>query len=137
MIGLIKREELTTDTFNWGLLKWLVTPDLNDNTGFTAGEIIILPGHGHERHNHVGSDELLYFLSGEGLQMVDDGEPFPVKAGDAVFLKDGMFHSTVNTGWETLRILAIYSPGGQEKGFKDLPDYRGLAQGVAPALIRK
>jgi oxalate decarboxylase/phosphoglucose isomerase-like protein (cupin superfamily) len=117
-------------------MKWLVTPDQNDNTGFTVGELIIFPGKGHERHNHEGSDELLFFLSGEGVQMVDDGDPFPVKTGDAIFLKDGMYHSTMNAGWSPLRILAVYCPGGQEKGFKDLPDFRGLPAGAVQELIR-
>jgi oxalate decarboxylase/phosphoglucose isomerase-like protein (cupin superfamily) len=137
MVGLIKKNELTTDTFDWGIVKWLVTPVQNDDTGFTVGELVVFPGEGHERHSHEGSDELLFFLSGEGMQMVDDGNPFPVAAGDAVFLKDGMFHSTINTGWDPLRILAIYCPGGQEETFKLLPDYKVLAAGVVQTLIRK
>jgi oxalate decarboxylase/phosphoglucose isomerase-like protein (cupin superfamily) len=87
-------------------------------------------------HRHEGSDELLFFLGGEGLQVVDDGEPFIVKAGDAVYLSDGMYHSTQNTGWDPIRLLAIYCPGGTEKSFKTLPDYKGLPAGAVQKLIR-
>jgi oxalate decarboxylase/phosphoglucose isomerase-like protein (cupin superfamily) len=136
MFGLIQKNDLPSDTFDWGIAKWLVTPDQNEDTGFTVGELVIFPGAGHERHNHDGSDELLFFLSGQGMQTVDDGAPFPVGAGDAIFLKDGMYHSTMNVGWDPMRILAIYCPGGQEKTFKDLPDYLGLAGGLVQKLVR-
>ena len=36
--------------------------------------VVLLPGQGHERHNHPDADEILYVLAGTGEQMVDDGE---------------------------------------------------------------
>ncbi len=57
--------------------------------------------------------------SGEGKQMVDDGEPFPVRAGDVIFIPTAIYHSTINTGWDPLRLLAIYNPGGPEEGLRE------------------
>jgi oxalate decarboxylase/phosphoglucose isomerase-like protein (cupin superfamily) len=121
--------ELSTQTFDWGAIKWLVTPDRTEGASMTFGEVILLPGLGHDRHNHPTSEEILYVLSGEGMQMLDDGEPFPVKAGDTIFVPTAVFHSTKNTGWEPLRLLAIYNPGGPEKVLEELPDFREVPSG--------
>ena len=68
--------------------------------------------------------------------MVDDREPFPVRPGQTVFIPQGAFHSTLNTGYEPMAILAIYAPAGAEDVLKDLPDYQEVAAGQAPALAR-
>ena len=73
-------------------------------------------------------------LAGTGEQMVDDDQTFPVGAGQTVFIARAAFHSTVNTGWEPLALLAIYAPAGAEQALKGLPDYREVAPGEAPPL---
>ncbi|HEU0165660.1 MAG TPA: cupin domain-containing protein [Thermomicrobiales bacterium] len=128
----IDRTQLPTDQFGWGFTKWLVTPDQPGGAGMSFGEVIALPGMGHDRHNHPDAEEILYFLSGTGLQMVDDEEPFEVHAGDVVYIPKAIFHSTLNTGWEPLKILAIYNPGGSERALRELPDYRLVPPGGAP-----
>ena len=97
--------------------------------------VVLLPGQGHERHNHPDADEILYVLAGTGDQMVDDCEHVPVRPGQAVWIPKGAFHSTVNTGWEPMSILAIYAPAGAEQVLKTLPDYREVpaARGAAAA----
>ena len=132
----IDRNRVPTQTFDWGSIKWLVTPDSTEGAGLTFGEVVLQPAKGHYRHNHPGSEEILYVLSGEGEQMLDDGEPFPVKAGDTIYVPTAVFHSTMNTGWETLRLLAIYNPGGAEKVLEGLPDFREVPAGEAPAWTR-
>ncbi len=132
--GYIDRAALTTDQFDWGIIKWLVTPDQEGGANHTLGEVVVLPGQGHDRHNHPDAEEVLYFLSGVGLQMVNDGEPYEVRAGDVIYIPKGMFHSTMNTGWEPMRVLALYNPGGSEKVLRELPDYRQLAPGESPKL---
>jgi len=118
-----------TQTFDWGAIKWFVTPDRERGTSMTFGEVILLPGRGHDRHNHPRSEEILYVLSGEGEQMLDDGAPFTVRAGDTIYVPTAVFHSTRNTGWEPMRLLAIYNPGGPEKDLETLPDFRSLPAG--------
>jgi oxalate decarboxylase/phosphoglucose isomerase-like protein (cupin superfamily) len=98
--------------------------------------VVLLPGMGHERHNHPDSDEILYILSGRGEQMVDDASTFDVGPGQAVFIPKGAFHSTVNKGWEPLVLLAIYAPAGAEEALAGLPDHRELAPGEPPTLVR-
>jgi oxalate decarboxylase/phosphoglucose isomerase-like protein (cupin superfamily) len=132
--GPIDRSALPTDQFDWGLIKWLVSPSSIEGAVMTMGEVALLPGKGHDRHNHPDAEEILYVLSGTGLQMVDDQEPFEVRAGDTIFVPTAVYHSTLNTGWETLRLIAIYNPGGSEKLLQELPDYRQIPAGTAPAL---
>ncbi len=131
---LIDPAALPTMTFDWGVIKPLVATDNTDDPAVSLMHVMLLPGQGHERHNHPGSDEILYILAGRGEQMVDDADTFPVGAADTVFIPKGAFHSTVNTGWEPLVILAIYAPAGAEEALKGLPDYRELGPGESPAL---
>ena len=125
-----------TQTFEWGSIKWLVAPGTTDGAGLTFGEVVLLPGKGHDRHNHPESEEVLYVLSGEGEQMLDDRETFAVKPGDTIYVPQAVFHSTRNTGWAPMRLLAVYNPGGAEKVLEGLPDFRELAAGQAPGWVR-
>jgi oxalate decarboxylase/phosphoglucose isomerase-like protein (cupin superfamily) len=127
---------LPTQTFEWGSIKWLVSPDSEPRAGITFGEVVLLPGKGHDRHNHPESEEVLYVLSGEGEQIVDDGEPFPIKPGDAIYVATGVFHSTRNAGWAPMRLLALYSPAGAEKALAGLPDFREEPAGATPTWAR-
>lgn len=131
--GFVDRNAIPTDQYGWGIIKWLVTPD-KDNADHTLGEVIVRPGLGHDRHNHPNAEEVLYFLSGTGLQTVDDGEPYEVHAGDVIYIPKGVFHSTKNIGWETLRVLALYNPGGSEKDLQSLPDYVRIEPGEPAKL---
>jgi oxalate decarboxylase/phosphoglucose isomerase-like protein (cupin superfamily) len=132
----IDPNSVSTHTFEWGAIKWFVRPDHISGAGVTFGEVVLLPGKGHDRHNHPQSEEILYVLSGEGVQMLNDGEPFPIKPGDTIYVPVAMFHSTLNTGWEPLRLLAMYNPAGAEKGLEALPDFREIPAGEAPPIVR-
>jgi oxalate decarboxylase/phosphoglucose isomerase-like protein (cupin superfamily) len=127
---------IPTQTFDWGAIKWFVTPELTEGAGITFGEVVLQPGRGHDRHNHPESEEILYVLSGEGEQMLDDHEPFAVKPGDTIYVPTGVFHSTRNTGWEPMRLLALYNPGGPEKVLEGLPDFRQVGAGSVPDWTR-
>jgi oxalate decarboxylase/phosphoglucose isomerase-like protein (cupin superfamily) len=130
---LIDPATLPTMSFDWGVIKPLVA-GVSDNVSLM--HVVLLPGQGHERHNHPDADEILYVLGGAGKQMVDDTTTFDVRPGHTVWIPKGQFHSTVNTGWEPLSLLAIYAPGGAENALKGLPDYRELAPGEPPTLTR-
>lgn len=132
--GPIDRDDLPTDQFDWGVIKWLVTPGDPAGAKLTLGEVVLLPGKGHDRHNHPEAEEILYVLTGQGKQMVDDGAPFDVRAGDVIYIPTGIFHSTINTGWETMRLIALYNPGGAETALRTLPDYRQIPAGTPPAF---
>ena len=133
---LIDPGTLPTMSFEWGLIKPLVARANTEDAGVSLMHVVLLPGQGHERHNHPDADEILYVLAGAGDQMVDDGEPFAVRPGQAIWVPKGAFHSTVNTGWEPMVLLAVYAPAGAEQVLKTLPDYREVPAGSAPPLVR-
>ncbi|KIH97673.1 cupin [Streptomonospora alba] len=126
-----------TMTFDWGSAKWYIQPDSVPETGLTFGEVVLNPGRGHDRHNHPGSEEVLYVLSGTGRQMLDDEEPFDVSPGDVVHVPRGVYHSTMNTGWTPMRLIAVYNPGGEEAALRGLPDFAPVPPGEVPRLRRE
>lgn len=132
----IDRAALPTDTFEWGQMKWLVAPSTTPGASITFGEVIVMPGKGHTRHNHPDAEEIIYVLSGEAEQILDDGDPFTVKAGDTLFIPTGVYHSTINTGWEPFRVIVVYNPGGPEQAFRGLEDFQEVAAGELPAWKR-
>ena len=69
--------------------------------------------------------------------MVDDKPAFPVGPGDTIYIPTAIYHSTINTGWAPLRLLALYNPGGAERALVDLPDYRQTPAGRTVGLRRE
>jgi oxalate decarboxylase/phosphoglucose isomerase-like protein (cupin superfamily) len=128
-----KPDDVPTRVFDWGTIKWLVTPHLDGDIGLTTGEVIIYPGQGHAPHTHPGEEEVIYVISGRGSQTVGDAEAFDLGEGDAVYIPRDTLHSTYNTTWSPLRLLVVYTPGGAETGLDALPDARVLEPGVAPS----
>ena len=121
--------DLPTMVFDWGTIKWHVTPD---SVPAATSTVVIYPEKGHDRHVHPDADEVLYVIEGEGRQTVDDGPEFTIRAGDAVWVPRATPHSTFNTGWRPLRLIATYTPGGAENVLRGAPDFVELAAGVNP-----
>ncbi|GHJ40991.1 cupin domain-containing protein [Streptomyces sp. TS71-3] len=130
------QSDLPTEVFDWGSIKWGVSADLFPGADVTTGEVTINPAKGHALHTHPESDEVLYVIDGEGVQTVGDSGEFPVRTGDFVFVPKGTLHSTFNTGWRQLRLIAVYTPGGAERALRGAPDYAVLAPGVPPVWER-
>jgi oxalate decarboxylase/phosphoglucose isomerase-like protein (cupin superfamily) len=129
-------EDVETQVFDWGAIKWLSEARVTGSTRVTIGLVIIEPGKGHGRHNHPGSEEVLYYVSGEGEQMVedDDGHPMTrhVRPGDVTYIPEGVYHGAENTGWEPMRVIAVYVPSGPEAILRELPECTVLPPGVTP-----
>ena len=117
----IDSEDVSTQLFDWGTLKWMATPDVNGSERFSAGVVQLKPGKGHDLHEHPDSDEILYVVSGEGRQTIA-GDAREIGAGEMIYIPAGIEHGTINTGWETLKLLAVYAPPGPEDVLADLPE---------------
>lgn len=124
----VKPADVETQVFDWGTIKWLSEPRVTNTKRFALGVVLLQPGKGHVRHNHPGCEEILYVVSGEGNQMIDiDGEKWqPIVAGDLVHIPPDIFHATINTGWEPLKLIAVYDPPGPEALLRQLPECRIL-----------
>jgi len=132
-------DDVSTRVFDWGTIKWLVTPHLDDGAGLTTGEVIVYPGEGHSPHRHPGEEEVIYVISGRGVQTVGEGEDeerFPIGEGDVVYIPINVLHSTYNTTWGPLRLIVVYTPGGAETVLDSLPGARVLEPGTMPHWVQ-
>ncbi|PLR82304.1 cupin [Bacillus canaveralius] len=132
----ITPEQVETLLFDWGTIKLTSTPELTGSTAFSAGVVIVDPGKGHGRHNHPGAEEIMYIISGEGEQMVEDehGNPqvFKITAGSTVYVPESRYHYSINTGWEPMRVFVLYSPAGSEAAMRNGSDCTITEPGKVP-----
>lgn len=135
----VAAELVETIVSNWVTAKILADPGLTGGEKMSAVSLFFEPGHGHARHNHPESEQIIYVIAGEGEMMIEEPDGTPVKtairAGSLVQIPRGAFHSTFNTGWEPIRILAIYSPPGPEAAMRTSQEFEIFPAGTPP--IRK
>ena len=97
-----------------------MAPETNGATRFSGGVVDLRRGQGHTRHNHPGAEEIIFVISGNGEQMVEDpdGNPVVQKVGPGctIYVPESRFHSTLNTGDGPMQLFVVYSPAGPELG---------------------
>lgn len=126
---IVYPEDVETVVFDWGKARFLSEPLLTSAERFSFGVVELAPGQGHARHNHPGAEEIIYVVAGVGEQMVDDTPPVAVRAGASIYIPADVYHSTINTGDDTLRLIVVYSPPGSERGLRDIPGAQVLPPG--------
>lgn len=114
--------DVDTIVFDWGKIQMLSTEKVTGSKSISFGSVLLEPGKGHVRHNHPDADEIIYFVSGEGDQMINDGEPVRCTAGACCWIPKGVYHSTINRGEGTLHLVVAYIPAGSEQALYDSPD---------------
>lgn len=134
---VISPAETETIVSPWVTAKIMASPHTSGAEKMSAVSLFFDPGQGHARHNHPLSEQLIFVVSGEGEMMIEDDSGRPVKtaisAGSLVTIPQGAFHATFNTGWEPLRILAVYSPAGPEEAMRTSDEFTVLAPGIMPS----
>lgn len=129
--------DVETIMAGWVTAKVMADPRAGVAKNMSAVTLFFDPGKGHARHNHTESEQIIYVLSGEGEMMIEDedGTPItePIGAGSCVYIPKGAYHSTFATGWEPIRILAIYSPPGPESHMRESNEFTVLPAGKVPA----
>ena len=126
----VSPHEVETIVSSWVTGKILAEPSINGMRNISAVSIFFEPGKGHERHNHPASEQLIFVVAGEAEMMIEFDEGSPTRrriaAGDLVSIPRGAYHSTFNTGWEPVRILAVYSPPGPEAAMRESAEFTTL-----------
>src|ERR1700746_666592 len=107
--------------FDWGKIHFLSEPLVTSAERFSFGVVELAQGKGHARHNHPGSEEIIYVVSGEGEQMVDDKPPGKVGPGASIYIQVDVYNSSFNTGPETMQLIVVYSPAGPERLLREIP----------------
>ena len=123
----VEEADVETQVFDWGRLRWVSEPRVTAAERLSAGVVSLEPGKGHERHNHPGVEEILYVLSGIGDQTVEVDDQILKRAvgpGVLIHIPPDVYHATVNTGQEPMRLLAIYAPPGPEAELRAMEGVR-------------
>ncbi len=97
-------------------------PKTSGANALTFASVEVLPGTGHERHNHPNADEIIYVVEGEATQMLDDRKPIRIAQGACIFVPRGVYHGTENTETSVPKLIVVYVPGGEESVLRNLPD---------------
>ncbi len=126
---ITRKDDVDQLEFDWGKLNFLSDEPTTGATSFSFGVVELAVGKGHTRHNHPGVDEIIYVVSGEGDQMLDDQEPLRVKAGDSIWIPKDIYHSTINQGKEPMKLIVVYSPGGPEQLLRQDPSVKIIPAG--------
>ncbi|MFL5862523.1 MAG: cupin domain-containing protein [Solirubrobacteraceae bacterium] len=75
----------------------------------SLAEASVEPGGETAEHFHPRTEELYYFVAGEGRMRLDDDEA-PVTSGDCVVIPPGTPHKLWNTGDSALVLLCCCAP---------------------------
>ena len=121
--------DVDTLAFDWGKIRILSNAETTNAQRFSFGTVELAPGKGHVRHNHPDADEVIYVVSGKGEQMLNDEDPVEVTPGACIYIPQGIFHSTVNTGDEPLHLIVVYAPAGAENVLRGAPDVEIIPAG--------
>lgn len=110
--------------FDWGVIHMLSEEKVTGGKTFSFGHVVLQPGKGHIRHNHPTADEVIYVVSGEAEQMLDDQPPVMIKAGDCLWIPKGVYHSTINRSSEPILLIVVYAPAGAEQVLREDPNVK-------------
>lgn len=115
------KADVDTLAYDWGTIQMLSEPLVTGAQRHSFGVTEVLPGGGHGRHNHPGTEEIIYILAGETEQMIADEPPVRIGPGACVFIPDGVYHSTYNVGAGSLHVIIVYAPAGTERLLREIP----------------
>lgn len=105
--------QLPIEQNEWGTLQWVCNGKLIPGAEQTVGLATILPGKQNPVHYHPNCEEVLYVMSGEGIQSYD-GRTVLLKAGMTIRIPIQVKHNLRNTGREPLRTLVSFSSGDRQ-----------------------
>jgi mannose-6-phosphate isomerase-like protein (cupin superfamily) len=119
-----------------GNIRILIDPkSTNEDTAVCTLIQTLDPGAAVPVHYHQSADQVLYFLSGEGVVSIL-GQEAPAEPGTTVFVPRGSDHGITNTGEASLSFLETTTPPGFENAFREMgtlvnPDPSELARVAA------
>jgi mannose-6-phosphate isomerase-like protein (cupin superfamily) len=76
------------------------------------------PGAETPRHDHAGSEEILFVLSGSGGELTVGSEKMPFGPDEAIYIPEGQPHAAKFAGPDKTLMLQLYAPAGPEQRFK-------------------
>tara|TARA_B100000212_G_scaffold210511_1_gene159002 strand:- start:5087 stop:5542 length:456 start_codon:yes stop_codon:yes gene_type:complete len=113
MSDSIKRFMQATDVRKeqdpWATVEWLSNKELVGAKELLMVRATIAAGRSHPFHTHPTREEIIYVVSGQAEQWVEDDFRI-LKAGEMALVPRGAVHGTFNPFDEDVTFLAILSP---------------------------
>ena len=113
MSDSIKRFMQATDVRKeqdpWATVEWLSNKELVGAKELLMVRATIAAGRSHPFHTHPTREEIIYVVSGQAEQWVEDDFRI-LKAGEMALVPRGAVHGTFNPFDEEVTFLAILSP---------------------------
>jgi len=103
-------EKSSVQNFDWGYIEWIYEPEPgNALSSMNIALTTILPHKRQERHIHYGNEQVIYVLSGRGIQLIGEGLS-DIEPGSVYHIDAGSAHETINESDEPIRELIISMP---------------------------
>lgn len=88
-------------------------------SGMRSGRVYVNPGQSCGRHSTKHHEEVLVFLSGQGLLLIGQEESFQVGEGKVCYVPPHTVHDVKNTGTEPLIYIYCVAPVSGESGERE------------------
>ncbi len=112
----VRSEDARREQLDWGTLGWLCHPPNTGADDLTVLEVEIAPGGGHNFHRHPNQEEVIYVISGEVQQWLEQAHR-TLRPGDSLFIDRNVVHATFNISSGNAKLLAILGPCDGEQGY--------------------
>ncbi|WFD11090.1 histidine kinase [Tepidibacter hydrothermalis] len=111
--------------FEWGQIEWIYEPSSNNSMNIiNVGITTIFQNKRQHSHIHYGNEQVIYVLSGNGIQRIED-KISDINAGRIYHIEAGSVHETINTGDEPIKQLVMSVPVNYEQNL--LPKKRNIS----------
>src|SRR5262245_4720864 len=107
----VKREQL-----DWGEIGWISQPPMTNSKEITVMEVTLKPGMGHNFHKHPDQEEVIYVMSGQIEQWLEQKKQL-LKPGDSIFIDKDVVHASFNTGSQPAKLMVVLGPCVGEVGY--------------------
>lgn len=94
--------------FEWGTVKWVHEPEDADMGKLMVAHVHFLPNVEQNKHLHTGDEQIMYILSGKGIQMVD-GIEYPLSYGKIYHIPPYAEHYVKNLTDKPLEMIIVYN----------------------------
>lgn len=109
--------ETPQEVLDWGQLRWMSHPPSTNASQLTVIEVTLLPGKGHDFHKHPDQEEVIYVVSGDVEQWLEQDKQI-LGSGDSVFIPADAVHASFNVGEQPAVLLAILGPCVGDQGYE-------------------
>ena len=87
--------------------------------GMRSGRVYVNPGRTCGQHSTDQHEEVLVFLSGQGLLLIGQEDSFQVGEGKVCYIPPHTVHDVKNTGTEPLIYIYCVAPVSEESGERE------------------